>query len=95
MTPSAVIQSNQIQGNADPKMVQDMTDPLRVVTEEKGNEPIVIEEAENSQLLNDGNSNIYGIENSIRAFLELVKELQTKSPARNGRQNFNFQHATP
>ena len=64
MTPSAVIQSNQIQGNADPKTVQGMTDPLRI-TEQQGNDPIVTEEAENSQLLNDGNSNTYGIENSI------------------------------
>ena len=31
MTPSAVVQSNQIQGSTDAKMVKGMTDPLRIM----------------------------------------------------------------
>lgn len=48
-----------------------MTNPLRVM-EEQDNEPIIIDEAKNSGLLNDGNSDTYSIEDSTWAFLELA-----------------------
>ena len=60
-----------------------MTNPLRVM-EEQDNEPIIIDRAENSGLLNDGNSDTYSIEDSTRAFLELdllSKNPQTTRPA--------------
>ena len=47
-----------------------MTNPLRVT--EQGNESIIIDEAKNSGLLNDGNSDTYSIEDSTWAFLVLT-----------------------
>ena len=79
MTLSAVVQSNQIQRSADSRMVQGMTDPLRVT--EQSNESIIIDEAKNSGLLNDGNSDTYSIEDSTWAFLVLT--FAVRKPADN------------
>ena len=80
MTRSAVVRSDQIQRSADLRKVLGMTNPLRIM-EEQGDEPIIINEAENSGLLNDGNSDSYSIEDSTQAFLELA--FMVKKPTDN------------
>ena len=78
MNDSAVVQNDQ-QRSADPRMVQGMTDPLRV-TEEPGNEPMLTDEDNAGVSLNEENDT-YAIEESTRAFLELAFAL--KKPADN------------
>ena len=78
MNDNAVVQKD-LQRSVDLRMVQGMTDPLRV-TKEPGTEPILFED-DNSGLSQIDESNTYGIEESTQAFLELAFVL--KNPADN------------
>ena len=69
MNDSVVVQNDQWR-SMDPRTVQGMTNPLRV-TEKSGNEPMLTEDDNAGVSLNEEN-NIYAIEESTRAFLELA-----------------------
>ena len=78
MNDSAVVQNDQ-QGIVDPRTVQGMTDPLRVI-EELGTEPMLFED-DNTVPSQIDESDTYAIEESTWAFLNLAFAL--KKPTHN------------